>query len=86
LDINHLIRLANRIGLFFEAMPDRREGMNGIADHLHKFWEPRMRIALLDFIEAHPDGKASPEGLSEIVLAAVNENREKLTPRVAMDS
>lgn len=86
MDINHLIRLANRIGLFFEAMPDRREAINGIADHLHKFWEPRMRIALLEFVKAHPDGQASPEALRDIVLMAVNENREKLTPRVAMDS
>ena len=86
MDINHLIRLANRIGLFFEAMPDRREGIHGIADHLHKFWEPRMRIALLEFVDSHPDGKASPEGLRDIVLEAVNEHREKLTPRVTMDS
>lgn len=47
----HLIRMANQIGTFFESMPDRTEALEGIANHLQKFWDPRMRhefLALLD--------------------------------------
>ena len=47
MDVNNLIRMANRIGEFFEAMPDRDEALDGIAQHIQKFWEPRMRGRLL---------------------------------------
>ena len=54
-----LVRLANRIGEFFAAFPEREEALDGIAQHLAKFWEPRMRRALY----AHLDGAAQGEGL-----------------------
>ena len=38
-----LIQMANQIGAFFEAMPDREEALEGIAMHIKRFWEPRMR-------------------------------------------
>ena len=43
--MNHdnLVKMANQIGTFFEAMPDRAEGLDGIATHVKKFWAPRMR-------------------------------------------
>ena len=47
MDAQNLIRMANRIGEFFEAMPDRDEALDGIAQHIQKFWEPRMRGRLL---------------------------------------
>lgn len=47
MDAQNLIRMANRIGEFFEAMPDREEALDGIAQHIQKFWEPRMRGRLL---------------------------------------
>ncbi|EWM48099.1 NADH-dependent formate dehydrogenase delta subunit FdsD family protein [Bordetella holmesii 35009] len=58
MDANNLIRMANRIGDFFEAYPDPDEALEGIANHIEKFWEPRMRWQLLDFLVAHPDGLA----------------------------
>lgn len=47
-----LIRMANQIGTFFEAMPDRAEALDGLAQHLKKFWEPRMRRQFLAHIDA----------------------------------
>ncbi|MBU0589743.1 MAG: formate dehydrogenase subunit delta [Gammaproteobacteria bacterium] len=43
--MNHdtLIRMVNQIGTYFESMPDRSEALEGIATHLQKFWDPRMR-------------------------------------------
>jgi len=41
-----LIQMLNRIGDFFEAIPDREAAMQGIADHVKKFWELRMRQQL----------------------------------------
>ncbi|MDR2297713.1 MAG: formate dehydrogenase subunit delta [Comamonas sp.] len=57
MDANNLIRMANRIGEFFEAMPDREEALHGIADHIQKFWEPRMRGRILTVL-AQPDEAA----------------------------
>jgi len=61
-----LIRMANQIGTFFESMPDQAEALSGIASHLRKFWDPRMRRALLNLCEG-----PHAEELSEIVRQAV---------------
>lgn len=82
-NIDHLIRLANRIGDFFEALPDRAEGLEGIANHIQKFWEPRMRTAMLDFLKQHPDGKTPNAELTPITLEAISRNTERLTPKAA---
>lgn len=50
----HLIGMANRIAAFFAAMPDHAEAVDGVATHLKKFWEPRMRRQLADIL-AGPD-------------------------------
>jgi len=80
-NIEHLIRLANRIGHFFEAMPDRAAGVDGIADHIHRFWEPRMRRALLDHLDAHPQGRAGEAALSDICREALALHRARLYPQ-----
>jgi formate dehydrogenase major subunit len=46
MDVNNLIRMANRIAEFFEAMPEH-EALDGVAQHIQKFWEPRMRLRIL---------------------------------------
>lgn len=81
MNIAPLIPMANRIGLFFEALSDRQQGLNEIADHIRKFWDPRMRRSLLDFIEQHPDGKSDAGELAPIVLEAVVQHRQQLEPR-----
>jgi len=80
MDTGNLVRMANRIGDFFEAMPDRAEALDGVAGHIRKFWEPRMRSQLLDFLAQHPDGDAGNVRLHPLVLEAVAANREALTP------
>ncbi|MDE2606300.1 MAG: formate dehydrogenase subunit delta [Burkholderiales bacterium] len=56
MDSDNLIRMANRIGDFFEAFPDRDEALEGIATHIRKFWEPRMRRQLLELLDAGAPG------------------------------
>lgn len=82
-DIEHLIRLANRIGYFFEAMPDRSAGIDGIADHIRRFWDPRMRRALLDYLLAHPDGQRGATTLTPICQEAIRRHRDRLLPAPA---
>jgi formate dehydrogenase subunit delta len=38
------IRMANQIAAFFKAYP-HEEAVKEIADHINRFWEPRMRQA-----------------------------------------
>ena len=76
MDAHNLIQMANRIGEFFAAFPEREEALDGIAQHLAKFWEPRMRRALY----AHLDGAAQGEGLAPLVREAVLTRRGRLDP------
>ncbi|URW83124.1 MULTISPECIES: formate dehydrogenase subunit delta [Pseudomonadota] len=80
MEIRNLVRMANRIGDFFEAMPDRQEALEEIANHIQKFWEPRMRQEFLSFLEQHPDGDGGEYQLNPLVLSAVVAQRERLTP------
>ncbi|MDP5009327.1 MAG: formate dehydrogenase subunit delta [Glaciimonas sp.] len=48
---HHLITMANQIAAFFETMPDRPQALRDFALHIKRFWEPRMRCALLEYAE-----------------------------------
>ena len=69
MDSENLIRMANRIGDFFEAMPDTDEALVGIAMHIRRFWEPRMRRELLAHIEQHPDDARLKPIVREALMA-----------------
>ena len=75
MDLDNLIRMANRIGDFFEAMPDADEARAGIAQHLTRFWEPRMRREIVAHVDA---GGAS--ALKPIVIDAIRKHRDLLAP------
>ena len=66
MNADNLIVMANQIGGFFETMPNRREAMSEVAGHLKRYWEPRMRRALLAHIGEHGGAQ-----LHAIVLEAV---------------
>ncbi|GLU32397.1 formate dehydrogenase subunit delta [Trinickia caryophylli] len=73
---HHLIDMANRIGEFFESMPDRDEATAGIADHIRRFWDPRMRRVILAVL----DDPAASAPLLPIVREALEHARAELTP------
>ena len=75
----HLIEMANQIGDFFASMPDREEAVTDIAEHIRRFWEPRMRRTIL----ASLDDPAASETMSPIVREALTRSREALTPQAA---
>jgi formate dehydrogenase subunit delta len=62
-----LVYMANQIGKFFTAQ-DRDMAPDKIAEHLMKFWEPRMRKAILEYVDAgggglDPEARAAVEKL-----------------------
>ena len=75
MDTENLIRMANRIGDFFDAYPDRTEARQGIANRLRKFWEARMRRDL--YAQLDRDGAA---GLKPIVAETIKQHRSELSP------
>ncbi len=78
MDINNLVRMANQIGEFFSAYPDRKEALDGIANHIHKFWEPRMRGLIL----SHLSPEQTPE-MSPLVRESLNLHANELQPKFA---
>jgi formate dehydrogenase subunit delta len=64
--IERLVTMANDIGAFFATDPDRHGATSNVANHLQRFWDPRMRRQIVShYLDA---GGA---GLDEIPLAAV---------------
>ena len=79
MDVDNLIEMANRIGEFFDSMPDRAEAVDSVADHIRRFWEPRMRIAILTALD-NPEASATME---PIVREALNRHKADLQPKTA---
>ena len=78
MDGKKLVKMANEIGAFFAAEPDPKVARAGIAGHLKRFWEPRMRRGIYEVIARGPD-----HGLRPIVVEALQEHRATLEPVAA---
>ncbi len=66
-----LVQMANDIGHFFAAEPKRADAVAGIANHIQRFWDPRMRRQ----IEAHLQaGGAGLEDLPREAVASLKRN------------
>jgi formate dehydrogenase subunit delta len=61
---NKLVYMANQIGKFFASQGEER-AVTGTAEHIKKFWDPRMRAAIFTHLR---EGGA---GLDPVVRAAL---------------
>jgi formate dehydrogenase subunit delta len=69
MSLDKLVYMANQIGKFFASQgPD--QAVAGTADHIKKFWDPRMRTAIF----AHLD--AGGGGLDPMVRTALEKVRD----------
>jgi formate dehydrogenase subunit delta len=66
-EIQHLVSMANDIAANLSFRPDADEC---IADHINRFWAPRMRQLLIEY--AANDGR----DLSDALLPAMNKLRK----------
>jgi formate dehydrogenase subunit delta len=73
MDIRNLIKMANRIGDFFESYPEQMEALAEISNHLRKFWAPSMRERLMSHVDT-----TNGEGLNDIVLRSLLTHRLEL--------
>ncbi|BBU62226.1 NAD-dependent formate dehydrogenase [Methylosinus sp. C49] len=61
---DRLVKMANQIGKFFAAQR-HSDAVAGTAEHLKKFWDPRMRAGIIDHVAQ------GGSGLDEVPLQAV---------------
>jgi formate dehydrogenase subunit delta len=52
MNAEHLARMANEIGAFFVSGNEDAEAARLIADHLRRFWDPRMRKQIVAYVDA----------------------------------
>lgn len=74
METRDMVRMANQIAAFFTPYPEQ-EAIDGIAEHLTKFWDPRMRSMYFDHVAS---GGA---GFLPLVLAAATKVKR---PKVAV--
>jgi formate dehydrogenase subunit delta len=48
----HLVKMANDIGHFFRAEPQREDAVAGISNHIAKYWTRRMREKIAAHMQA----------------------------------
>ena len=63
MNTENMVHMANQIAQFFASYP-HEEAVAGVADHIQKFWEKRMRQQLSEYI-----GQGG-SGLNELALEA----------------
>ena len=71
-----IVRMANQIATFFLSKPHDM-GVAGIAEHINKFWDPRMRRQFFEILET------SGHGYLPLVVEAAGQVRrpgEKVSP------
>ena len=50
MDIERLVAMANDIAAFFDAEPDKTVAAEGVRFHISRFWESRMRQAIIEHV------------------------------------
>ncbi len=66
MNAERLAEMVNDIANFFAAEPDRVAAIDGVCNHLRKFWEPRMRRQIITYLHDHGGGD-----MSELARAGV---------------
>ncbi len=86
MNVDYLVGMANSIGGFFDAMPDREESLHGISDHIRMFWAPRMREQLVAHCQDTDNAGVMPivaEALARYSILPAAQPLEANDPRSA---
>jgi formate dehydrogenase subunit delta len=75
-NVERLTSMANDIANYFHAEPDRQAAIDGVSNHLKKFWEPRMRKQII----AHTQSGQAHE-LNDLARAGVMRLAELDAPK-----
>lgn len=47
---SQLVKMVNDISNFFVSEEDKNEAINGVAGHITRFWDPRMRKEIIEYM------------------------------------
>jgi formate dehydrogenase subunit delta len=78
MSLDKLVYMANQIGKFFASQgPD--QAVAGTADHIKKFWDPRMRAAIFAHLDAGGGGldPAVRKAIEQLAAAQSKEGLHK---------
>jgi formate dehydrogenase subunit delta len=75
MNVDRLVAMANDIANFFAADPGGDAAVAAVAQHLRRFWDPRMRQQII----AHH--RAGGSGLSELAMKGVGRLASTDTPQ-----
>ena len=56
MNIERLVEMVNDIANFFHSEPDHAAAVAGVAGHLRRYWEPRMRKQIIAHLDAGGHG------------------------------
>ncbi len=76
MNTGHLVQMANQIAEYHAVFPKHEEAVDGVANHLRRFWEPRMRSAIYEHLDGHKGA-----GLHPLVIEALTLRAELIRPR-----
>ena len=68
---NKLVRMANQIADNFDYGSDRSKAVDGVLDHLMRFWTPEMNQTIIE------QQRSGDIGLNEIAASAIKALAEK---------
>lgn len=71
-----LVYMANQIGKFF-VHEGEEKAVASVADHIAKFWDPRMRTAIFAHLEA---GGAGLDPIPRVAVQVLKEKASSLQP------
>ena len=69
---DRLVTMANQIGAFFNAEPDKNEAAKSVANHLKRYWDPRMRREIIAHYKEAGGAGLDPVPRTAIGLLAAN--------------
>ena len=75
MSVERLVQMANDIGRFFAAEPQRADAIAGIANHISRFWDPRMRRQIQEHL------RSGGAGLDDLPREAVASLKPVLSPK-----
>ena len=67
IETERLVTMANQIADFFAPYPSARR-IEGVRNHLRNYWDPRMRQALYDHIDATGGAELRPHVLEAVAV------------------
>jgi formate dehydrogenase subunit delta len=79
MDAHHLATMANEIAAFF-AGEDPGKASENVANHLRRYWDPRMRKQIVDYLSHGGEG-LSPVAKAGVELISRARTTEPSSPR-----